>query len=41
MKKINLGDVFQFIANIGAVSISLGILFWGFTIISQIIKSIF
>lgn len=41
MKKINLGDVFQFIANIGAVSVAFGILFWGFTIILQIIKSIF
>jgi|LauGreDrversion4_2_1035121.scaffolds.fasta_scaffold19610_14 hypothetical protein len=41
MKKINLGDVFQFIAGAGAVSISFGILLWGFTIILQIIKSIF
>ena len=41
MRKINWGDVFQIIAYLGAACVGFGILFWGFTFIWQIIKSIF
>ena len=41
MRKINWGDVFEFIGYVGAGCVAIGILFWAFTFIWQIIKSIF
>lgn len=41
MKKINWGNVFEMIAYLGAMGVGFGILYFAFTFIIEIFKTIF